>query len=176
MTDTNEIDDLEDAATFGEPVTDDDGEDAVLFEVDGLDEINERFRIPVGLWEVDVLTVERKNSENSGNPMLVIDVVLTGRWYDKSVKEVVDHPKSAEHGGKEIRDYMPLSKKALFRVVAMAKALDLPMVGGALRCTMKQLVGKRFLALLKEEPGRDDPDEKRMKIGAWKRHPEGPNT
>ena len=139
------------------------------WEVEGLDEVDGKFRVPPELfYEVTILSVDDKPSK-SQNEMLTLTYMITGRTMSRKGLPAFDG-QADTHSGKEIRDYLVKSKAAAWRWLAFANAFRLDVVKGRICFNPAELVGLRCVAQFKDE---DYEGRTSSKVLALLVHPEG---
>lgn len=151
----------------------DDGDD-VFGDVDGLDEIKNRFVFPDGLYEMRIIDVERNTAKSSGKPKLEWAIALTGMGCGKLGGPLVDMSDKVEPGT-ELKAHTSLSPQALFKVKQAAEALQLPIEGGKIKAKKTDVLNRRFIGSTETRKyTRDDGTEGESSgLKNWYPHPDG---
>lgn len=153
---------------FGSPV--EDGGDGMV-RMGGLNDIENKFYVPAGLWEFRTVQADYGPSKNSGNPMITLTIACTGRKMSRAKLPAFDGEDETQ-AGKELKTYVTLTKAAAFKVDQMAKAFDLPIDDeGNLAFRPSQLVGLQLVCLLQD---RMYEERAQSDIKTLMRHPDGP--
>jgi hypothetical protein len=117
---------------LSKPTTDDTDD---VFELDGLDEIDSKFLVPDGDYELKVTDVT-KDVSKSGNPMWVWDLVIV----------------SGPEAGKEFKTWTAITAGALWKLVQVLAAIGLhDGKSKKVRFSRDEAIGKRCIGVLKQE-------------------------
>jgi hypothetical protein len=106
---------------FGNP----EQEDEDIFAIDGLDDVESKFKIPEGYYVAKVIDIEKQTSQ-AGNPMWV--------WTFTTTK--------GQYQGTELKVWTALTQAALWKLMEVLKALGIKPEKGSINLKKDEIIGR----------------------------------